>query len=194
MANIFTNYRYTSENAIDLFHLIVNELESKIIGCHMKIGNFRFPINFNDYHDTGNDKLKHLEKEIGYRCQHNEQRIARLSIEAILNEGDLPYLQINNINWSQQYFCFPFDKVIFKEQPLLCFNKWLEIAVNDMPLIQQEAEFDNFLQNQKEARDLKDRIEFLRRSLDKRPSHSGLGSILSNDHLRKEIYENGSRL
>ena len=154
MTNIWEKYRYTGENAVDLFHLIVNELDSKIIDEHLKIGNLLFPINFNDYDDDGDDRLKHLQKEVGYRCQHNMRRIARLSIEAIINEGDLPYLQINNINWSQEYFCFPFDKVIFKEQPLLCFNTWLEIAVNEMPLKQQEAEFDNFLQNQKEAREL----------------------------------------
>ena len=193
MTNIWEKYRYTGENAADLFHKIVNELDSKIIDEHLKIGNLLFPINFNDYDDDGDDRLKLLQKEVGYRCQHNAQRMARLDIEAVINEGDLPYLEISNSHWSDGYFCFPFDNVIFKEQPLLCFNKWLEIAVDDMPLGELEAEFDTFIQNKIQARKLKYQIEFLRRSLDKRPSHSALNRILSNDHLRKEIYENGSR-
>ncbi len=55
-----------------------------------------------------------------------------------------------------------------------------------------EAEFDNFLQNRKEARELKYKLEFLRRSSDKRPSHSVLDRILSSDHLTSEIYKNGT--
>jgi len=189
----FQKYRYTSENAIDLFHLFVNELDSNIIGENLKIGNFRFLINYNNYRERGNDELKIFYKEVGYRCQHNALRMARLKIEANIFKGELPYLIINNIHWSDGHFCFPFDNVIFKEQPLLCFNTYMKIAVNDMPLVQQEAEFDNFLQNQKEARDLKYKIEYLWRSSDRRPSRSELKRILYNDHLRKEIYENGSR-
>ncbi len=40
MASIFEKYRYTSENALNLYHLFVNELESKIIDGHLKVGNF----------------------------------------------------------------------------------------------------------------------------------------------------------
>ena len=194
MTNIWEKYRYTGENAVDLFHLIVNELDSKIIDEHLKIGDLLFPINYDEYDDDGDDRLKLLQKEVGYHCQHNAQRMARLDIEAVINEGDLPYLEISNSHWSEGHFSFPFDNVIFKEQPLLCFNKWLEIAVDDMPLRELETEFDTFIQNKIQARNLNYKIELLKRYLDKRPSHSGLGSILSNDHLRKEIYENGSRL
>ena len=40
---------------------------------------------------------------------------------------------------------------------------------------------------------IKYKIEYLWRSAEKRPSRDELKRILSNDHLRKEIYENGSR-
>ena len=156
MWGLFQKYRYTSENAIHLFHLFVNELNSNIIDGYLNVGSVRFPINYNNYREGTNI----FYKEVGYRCQHNAWRMARLHIELINFEGDIPYLLINNMHWSDGHFCFPFDNVIFEEQPLLCFNTYMKIAVNDMPLVQQEAEFNNFLQNQKEARRLKKKQSF----------------------------------
>ena len=189
MAGIFQKYRYTSENAIHLFHLFVNELDSNIIGENLKIGNFLFPINYNNYRERGNI----FYKEVGYRCQHNAWRMARLHIELINFEGDIPYLLINNMHWSDGHFCFPFDNVIFEEQPLLCFNTYMKIAVNDMPLVQQEAEFNNFLQNQEEARRLIKKTEFLRLSLNKSRPHSLLNSIVSDEYLKSELIKNGTK-
>jgi hypothetical protein len=189
MWGLFQKYRYTSENAIHLFHLFVNELESKIIDGYLNVGSVRFPINYNNYREGTNI----FYKEVGYRCQHNAWRMARLHIELINFEGDIPYLLINNMHWSDGQFCFPFDSVIFEEQPLLCFNTYMKIAVSDMPCVQQIAEFNNFLETEKEARRLKKKTEFLRHSLNKSLPHSLLNSIVSDEYLKSELIKNGTK-
>jgi hypothetical protein len=52
---------------------------------------------------------------------------------------------------------------LYNKKPILCFNKWMEIVVNDIPRVQQVAEFDAFIQIRKDAIDLKYKLEFLRR-------------------------------
>jgi len=64
MPQIISPYTYTSENAIHLFHLFVNELESKIIDGNLNVGNLLFPINYNNYREGSNI----FYKEVGYRC------------------------------------------------------------------------------------------------------------------------------
>jgi hypothetical protein len=193
MPQIISPYTYNSENALDLFHLFVDELESKIIEGYLRVGSFRLWIRYNDYSEVGNDEHKSLEQNVGYAWQGEVPTIGSFTIEAILRRGYLPQLKFQHGRYPDEKFYFKFNNAIFNEEPLLCFKKWMEIVVNGMPCVQQIAEFDHFLQTQKEARHLKKNMEFLRRSLNKSQPHSLLNSIVSNEHLKHEILKNGSR-
>jgi len=72
----------------------------------------------------------------------------------------------------------------------LCFNRWMDIAVNGMPTLDQVAEFDRFIKSIKEPRDFKRKINFLRLSLNKSRQHSLLNSIISDENLKGEIVQN----
>jgi hypothetical protein len=69
----------------------------------------------------------------------------------------------------------------------------MEIVVKGMPCVQQIAEFNNFLETEKEARRLKKKTEFLRLSLNKSRPHSLLNSIVSDEYLKSELIKNGTK-
>ncbi len=155
MTDPFGQCTYKSENDLDLYHLFVDEFESKIIDGHLNVGTFRLRIRYNNYHEIGDDKHKCIRKEVGYLCQGDVPRIGSFRIQAVIRRGYLPQLQINHGQSPGGIFCFPFNDVIFKEEPLLCFNKWMEIAVNRMPTLDPYAEYDRFIHIKKQTRHFK---------------------------------------
>ena len=195
MSQIISPYTYKSENALELFHLFVNELESKIIDGYLNVGSVRLRIEYNDYDETGNDEHKGFEKNVGYLylCVGEVPTFGSFTIEAVIRRGFLPELEIEHSRSPDEPFCFKFNNAIFNEKPLLCFQKWMEIVVKGIPCVQQIAEFNDFLQTEKVARKLKKQIEFLRHSLNKSQPHSILNRIISDEYLKHEILKNGSR-
>jgi hypothetical protein len=192
------DYAYCSENALDLYHLFVNELNSKISNSFLKVGNIKLNILNNKDVDHGDHDYQTLETCVSYECKYlkPEQRSknAHFIIRFDIDKGKTPILRIYHLLFvDDDTFGFPLNDVIVSEEPIICFLKWMEIVVNGMPTTHQVHEFNTFLQIKKEARDLKFKIEFLRRSKERRPSSSELDSILYNDHLISEIYKNGSR-
>ena len=126
--------------------------------------------------------------------RNDEQTKNDFNIRINFEEGKPPTLQITHLlTIPHELFRFPLNNVIVKEQPISCFNKWIEIAVNGMPTHDKVAEFDRFINIKKEARNFKKKINFLRLSLDKSRPHSLLNSIISDENLKDEIFKNGSR-
>ena len=48
MTNLIGDFAYFGENALDLYHLFVNELDSKIVDGYLNIGSFHLRILEND--------------------------------------------------------------------------------------------------------------------------------------------------
>jgi hypothetical protein len=48
MTNLIGDYAYSGENALDLYHLFVNELDSKIVDGYLNIGSFLLRIRDNE--------------------------------------------------------------------------------------------------------------------------------------------------
>ena len=135
-----------AKNALDLYHLFVNELDSKIVDGYLNIGSFHLQIRDNENNQFGDHRDKLLERIVSYRCQDYITRFADFKISIHIEEGGKPILKIDHkILISDGLFHFPLNNVIVKEQPILCFNKWIEIAVNGMPTLDQVAEFDTFI-------------------------------------------------
>ena len=168
-------------------------MNSKIIDESLNLCGQSFPITFNSYKEEGFENNKVIEKGVDYWDGNKGGYGKHFFIGCTIKKGSSHYLQIIHSVGIKYSFCFPLKIFMVKKQPLLCFNKWMEIAINDRPLVEQEAEFDNFLERQKEAFELKFKMEYLRRSSDRRPSSSESKSIISDEYLRSEIYQNGTR-
>jgi hypothetical protein len=192
MTNPYRGYEYFGENALNLFHLFVNELDSKIIDGYLNLGGLRLEITTNQYIDEGDDRYKVLEKRVHYN--DNIKQFSSFKIKIEMMQGRLPMLKIDHFrNRRYGLFGFPLNNPFLKKEPIICFRKWMEIVVNGRHTTIQVNEFDNFLENQKEARELKYKMEYLRRSSERRPSHSKLNSIISDEGLRSEIFKNGTQ-
>ena len=197
MTNLIGDYAYSGENALDLYHLFVNELDSKIVDGYLNIGSFHLRIRDHDNEKRRDYDYQMLGKFVSYFCQGCETKrdqFHQFIIKISKWEPKEAKLEIYHFVPSQHdRFDFPLNNIIVKEQPIWCFNKWIEIAVNGMPTLDQVAEFDSFINIQKEHRNFKKKINFLRLSLNKSRQHSLLNSIVSNEHLKHEILKNGSR-
>ena len=131
---------YSGQNALDLYHLFVNELDSKIVDGYLNLGSFRLRIRENEKNKFGDDVYKILEKNVSYLCQGYMTRFAYFKIRIDILQGDSPFLKIDHVTHIRNgLFHFPLNNIIVKEQPISCFNKWIEIAVNGMPTLDQVA-------------------------------------------------------
>ncbi len=61
MTNIVRDHAYSGENALHLYHLFVNELESKIVDGYLNIGRFRLRIRENDDNNRGDSDYQILQ-------------------------------------------------------------------------------------------------------------------------------------
>ena len=191
MTNLIGDFAYSGENALDLYHLFVNELDSKIVDGYLNIGSFHLRILENDNKNTVNSDFQILKKTVIYVLQKDISNIYEVIIRYEKCVGKKPILKLYHfIEPKYDIFHFPLNNVIVKEQPILCFNRWMEIAVNGMPTLNQVAEFDRFLKSIKEPRNFKRKINFLRLSLNKSRQHSLLNSIISDENLKSEIVQN----
>ena len=184
---------YSGENALLLYHLFVNELDSKIVDGYLNIGSFHLRIKNNENIEKGDDEYRELERFVHYYYNDNIRQFERFYIMIQIFQGDSPRLNLKIDHFTTRgysLFSFPLNNVIVKEQPISCFNKWMEIAVNGMPTLDQVAEFDRFIKSIKEPRDFKRKINFLRLSLNKSRRHSLLNSIISDENLKGEIVQN----
>jgi len=192
MTDPVRHYAYSGENALHLYHLFVNELDSKIVDGYLNIGSFLLRIRDNEKNEFGGYGDKILERIVSYRCQDYITRFADFKISIHIEEGKKPILKIDhNILISDGLFHFPLNNVIVKEQPILCFNKWIEIAVNGMPTLDQVAEFDRFIKIIKEPRDFKFKLDYLQRSAARRQQYTYMKNIESDPYLSRIIRENG---
>ena len=196
MTDPVRHYAYDGENALHLYHLFVNELDSKIVNGFLNIGSFHLRIKNNENIEKGDDEYRELERFVHYYYNDDIRQYERFYILIQIFQGDSPHFNLKIDHFTTRgyrLFSFPLNNVIVKEQPISCFNKWIEIAVNGMPTLDQVAEFDRFIEIEKEHRDFKKKINFLLLSLNKSRPHSLLNGIISNEHLKDEIFKNGSR-
>ena len=196
MTDPVRHYAYSGENALHLYHLFVNELDSKIVNGFLNIGSFHLRIKNNENIEKGDDEYRELGRFVHYYYNDDIRQYERFYILIQIFQGDSPHFNLKIDHFTTRgyrLFSFPLNNVIVKEQPISCFNKWMEIAVNGMPTLDQVAEFDRFIEIEKEHRDFKKKINFLQLSLNKSRPHSLLNGIISNEHLKDEIFKNGSR-
>ena len=125
----------------------------------MNVGANSFLIYYEERSYWAN-KLFH--KTVKYLPNENDERTNNeFRIRFDLEEGKLPTLQITHLlTIPHELFRFPLNNVIVKEQPISCFNKWIEIAVNGMPTHDQVAEFDRFIKIERNLAILKRKSTF----------------------------------
>jgi len=193
MTNIVRDFAYSGENALfNLYNLFVDELESKITGRYLNVGANSFLIYFEERH-FWRDKLYY--KIVRYLPNRNDEQTKNdFNIRINFEEGKLPTLQITHLlTIPHELFRFPLNNVIVKEQPISCFNKWIEIAVNGMPTHDKVAEFDTFINIKKEHCDYKFKLDYLQRSAARRQPYTYMKNIESDPYLSRIIYENGPK-
>ena len=192
MTDPVRHYAYDGENALHLYHLFVNELDSKIVNGFLNIGSFHLRIKNNENIEKGDDEYRELERFVHYYYNDNIRQFERFYIVIQIFQGDLPHLKIDHFTTrGYSLFRFPLNNVIVKEQPILCFNRWMDIAVNGMPTLDQVAEFDTFIKIIKEPRDFKFKLDYLQRSAARRQQYTYMKNIESDPYLSRIIRENG---
>ena len=85
---------YSGENALLLYHLFVNELDSKIVDGYLNIGSFHLRIRDNEKNEFGGYGDKILERIVSYRCQDYITRFADFKISIHIEEGKKPILKL----------------------------------------------------------------------------------------------------
>jgi hypothetical protein len=188
---------YYGEDALNLYHFYVNELNSKIIDDeYLKVGKFTLLIEDSENENRGEHDWQILQTYVSYRRPGYGRTFAQFSIKFERWGRETPLIEIGHFRSPKDAaLYFPLNDVIVKEDPTLCFNKWMGIVVDEGDTrVQQQAKFDKVLQFKENARGLKDKIEFLMRCSNKRPSHSIWNSIISDENLRNEIFQNGTNI
>jgi len=185
-------YAYDGENAWQLYHLFVNELDSKIENNYLKINDMSFLVRCDENIEVTN---KRYSKNVSYFCDESRQSLATFFIKIqYVNGKQPPVLEVEHFVLRMNgFFYFPLNDVNVQLEPALCFVKWMEIAVDGMNFRHHFAEFNKFIHIKNKARSLKKKIEFLKISLEKSQPHSLFNSIVSDEYLKGKLIKNGSR-
>ena len=95
MTNIVRDFAYSGENALNLYNLFVDELESKITGRYLNVGANSFLIYFEERH-FWRDKLYY--KIVRYLPNRNDENTKnQFNIRINFEEGKLPTLRITHM-------------------------------------------------------------------------------------------------
>ena len=108
MTNLIGDYAYSGENALDLYHLFVNELDSKIVDGYLNIGSFHLRILENDNKNTVNCDFQILKKTVIYVLQKDISNIYEVIIRYEKCVGKKPILKLYHfIEPKYDIFFFP---------------------------------------------------------------------------------------
>ena len=87
-------YAYDGENAWQLYHLFVNELDSKIENNYLKINDMSFRVKSDDNIEVTN---KRYSKSVSYFCDENGQSLATFFIKIqYVNSKEPPVLEVEH--------------------------------------------------------------------------------------------------
>ena len=80
MTDPVRHYAYSGENALHLYHLFVNELDSKIVNGFLNIGSFHLRIKNNENIEKGDDEYRELGRFVHYYYNDDIRQYERFYI------------------------------------------------------------------------------------------------------------------